>query len=75
MIQIIYAFVHNPCFYESVAGVVSLHFKKPDAYRAMRRRKIDDYDQWYNERHRRGCLATCKYPEWERYGILKMVVR
>ena len=73
--QTVYAFMYNPCYHESVAKVVSLHFKKADAYRAMREKKFSDYEEWYNNRHQYcSPSATDKYPEWEWYGVLEMVV-
>jgi len=42
----IYVFEFCPCRFESAFETVNLHFKEVDAYKAMKKRKIDELNRW-----------------------------
>ena len=68
---VVYAFEKNPCFYESMFETVSLHFTKAGAYKAMRQRKVADYEAWWKNRYAR---YENKYPDWEIYRVRERFV-
>ena len=71
----IYTFEFNPCIFESCFETISLHFEKKDAYKAMREKKLADYQEWLDQ------LTICKkrrgqkIPDWIFYRIVKRIVR
>ena len=70
---IVYAFEKNPCFWESEFETISLHFTKAGAYKAMRQRKVADYEAWWKNRHN-DIWKEYKYPDWEVYQVRERFV-
>ncbi len=46
----IYEFLYCGCIYESSYATVSLHRTKLGAYKAMRKHRLDTFNEWYNSR-------------------------
>lgn len=73
VLEIVYALMHNPCVYESAAGLLSLHATRKGAWRAKIahawKREVDhreDYLRGYAPRSRR---RESLFPEWEAYSV------
>lgn len=46
----IYGFFHSDCVYESAPRLVSMHYTKAGAYKAMKRYLFDKYEEWRRRR-------------------------
>jgi len=44
--MILYVFEYCPCRFESAFETISLHFKKIDAFQAMKKRKGEELQKW-----------------------------
>lgn len=45
----VFEFCYTDCIYESAAGTVSIHFSKKGAYDAMKKHKLELYNDWMNK--------------------------
>jgi hypothetical protein len=72
----IYAAYHNPMYYESAAGIISLHRTKAGAYRAMRAHLLAEYARWYDNRIRYGkeCNRGGKFGAFECWFVSEMEI-
>ena len=71
---IVYAFKLNPNHWESQFETMSLHVHKKDAYIAMRKKKISDYKEWYDDRISGRITDMDNFPEWVLYKIEEMKI-
>lgn len=72
-----YGFLYTECIYESAAAVVSLHWTKAGAYRAMNRFLFDKWQEYNTDKFRkkyagRGTKALNQRFEW--WGIKEFAI-
>lgn len=65
----IYVFEYNECYHESSYETIGLYFYKKDAYKAMRKKKLLEYDKWLEMRRVCGKFMNDKLPDWTLYQI------
>lgn len=56
--MIIFELLYCDCVYESAHATLSLHKTKVGAYKAMRKHKLQAFEQWDKERREWGRLSS-----------------
>ena len=65
----VYLFLYNPCIWESALSTISIHYTLKSAYDAMRKHKLESYNEWYDNRIRWGKGFRDKFGEDEYWTI------
>jgi len=45
--MVVYEFCYCDCIYESAAATVSIHLSKKGAWEAMKKHKLEVYEEWF----------------------------
>lgn len=74
--EIVYAFIYNPCIYESAPQTVSLHRTRKGAELAMElhkeglRKEFEEYDEWSKENGN----FSLKFGKYEYWGVTEIEI-